>query len=196
MNKCYKIYDYNEENTLITRTDQIKEYLDERLKHIDIDIDEDEITESIKETIEQVIDETLKETIEENIKETIEESLSNVDVHFNQINQQITNMANEIIENIEEQKDILDNVATKEDVVEATNKINTHTTNVFNEIDFNTKFSDLNEQIKNISNNITKPDEDIINVLSNLTDINKEKFEDGVESDIDYEKISIGGGTY
>lgn len=193
MNKSYKIYDYVEDNTLITRTEQIKDYLDERLKMIDLEIDEEEITESVKVAINSVIDETLKESLETNIKETVTESLSTVNEQFSQVNKQIDDVKTDVINKVEEQKEILNTLATKEDVIEATNKINDHTTNSFSEIDFNAKFSDLNEQIKNLA---VKADSDIINVLSELTDIDRNKFTDGIDSGIDLTNISVGGETY
>lgn len=188
MKRSYKIYNFAEDNSIITRTEQIKDYIDVKIK--DIDINEEEIAESIKETIDKVIDESFKENIETNIKETITESLSGVDDQLTQIN----DATNSIIEKVDTQTELIENVATKDDVVNATDKINTHTTNLFNEIDFNSKFSDLNEQIKNLT--INKTDDDVASVLSELTNIEKDKFKDGVESDIDYSKITIGGDTY
>ena len=41
-------------------------------------------------------------------------------------------------------------VATKQDIADAVTKINAHTDEKFNEVDFLKQFSDLNEQIKNI----------------------------------------------
>lgn len=197
MFKSYKLYDYIEDNSLVTRTDQIKEYLNERLKTVDVNIDEEAITENIKTNVENVINDTLKESLEQNIKDTINDNLGGVDEQLSQINTQLNETKEVIIEKVEEQKEILNNVATKQDVLEATENINNHTSNLFNEIDFHAKFADLNEQIKNLANNnVLKGDDDIINVLSELTEIEKEKFKDGVPSEIDYNNITVGGGTY
>lgn len=187
MKKNYKVYNYDEENTLITRTDQIKEYFDYKFKHLDIDIDDKVIEESVKESIDKAIGDSFQDNIEQGIKETISESMCCVNKQLHNINHQIENSKNEI----------LSNVATKCDVVEAVKIVNKHTSNLFDEIDFNAKFSDLNEQIKNLAENkISKSDSDIAAVLSSITEIDKEKFEDGLDSDIDLTQISVSGGTY
>lgn len=206
MKHNYKVYNYCEDNKLITRTEQIKNHIDEKFKHLDIDIDDDVIKDTIKDSIDNAIGESFQDTIENNIKETITESLGCVDKHLHHINCHIECAKNTIVDKIEEHNHCLFNVATKDDIEKAVDLVNTHTNRKFKEIDFEKKFSDLNEQIKELVNNSgsgeddsstsSKVDEDIVNVLSSITGIEKEKFEDGVDSDIDLNNISIGGGTY
>lgn len=197
MKKGYKVYNYDECDTLITRTDQIKEYFDYKFKHLDIDIDDAVIEETVKESIDKAIGESFQDTIEMGIKDTIKDSLCCVDKQFHHVNHHIECAKNMIIDKISDSNIDLTNVATKADIEEAVLKVNNHTTTMFDEIDFNAKFSDLNQQIKNLSENgYGRVDSDISSVLASITDIDKSKFEDGTTSDIDYNQISIGGGTY
>lgn len=218
MKKNYKVYNYYENNTLITRTEQIKSHIDEKLKNVDIDVDIDSeiIKDTIKESIDNALTETIQDTIENSIEnaigesfqdtiegtvqETITNGLSGVNEGMDKIQSQIETAKSDIIEKIEEHNHCLCNVASKEDIVEAVEEINSHTTRKFKEADLETKFSDLNEQIKQLIDKKPeqqpKVDEDIASVLSSITGIDKEKFEDGVNSNIDLNNITIGGGTY
>ena len=66
----------------------------------------------------------------------------------------IENAKNEIIEKVEQGKSqcAAFHTETKEAIADAIDNINRHTDNKFDEIDFETKFSDLNEQIKSFNN--------------------------------------------
>ena len=65
----------------------------------------------------------------------------------------IENAKNEIIEKVEQGKSqcAAFHTETKEAIADAIDNINRHTDNKFDEIDFETKFSDLNEQIKSFN---------------------------------------------
>lgn len=200
MKKNYKVYNFYEDNTLITRTEQIKSHIDDKFKNVEIDIDDDMIKDTIKDSIENAIGNSFQETIESGIKDTIIESLNGVEDGMEHINDHIETAKTEIIDKLDEHNHCLCNVASKEDIEGAVEQVNAYTARKFKEADLETKFSDLNEQIKQLMSQQPeeqpKVDEDIASVLSSITGIEKEKFEDGVNSNIDLENITIGGGTY
>lgn len=124
--ESYRRYDYDSDVELISRSEQIENYFDNKFANISID------TDAIKDTIETSIDESMKD---------VKEGICGVNCH-------IEKAKNEIINNMSCGNNPC--VATKQDIADAVTQINTHTDEKFNEIDFLKQFSDLNEQIKNI----------------------------------------------
>ena len=201
MTTNYKKYDYDETNYYVSKVDQVKKYLEEKLKNIDLDIDQEMINNTIKESIQNVIDEELQESIENVVKESVTISLRDVDEQFDEINdtlEEIKTLNNEnkteIVNKIDDVKTSLSDIATKEDVNKAIEEINQHTKERFDEIDFIQQFSNLNEQIKGIQT--SGVDSDIVKVLSNLTNVNETAFTDNVDSDVDESKLLLNMGTY
>lgn len=124
--ESYRRYDYDSDVELITRTEQIEDYLDSKFSNISVD------TDVVKDTIETTIN---------NSMQGVKNGICGVNCH-------IENAKNEIINNMS--CGINPCVATKQDIADAVTKINAHTDEKFNEVDFLKQFSDLNEQIKNI----------------------------------------------
>lgn len=124
--ESYRRYDYDSDVELITRTEQIEDYLDSKFSNISVD------TDVVKDTIETTIDNSMQD---------VKNGICGVNCH-------IENAKNEIINNMS--CGINPCVATKQDIADAVTKINAHTDEKFNEVDFLKQFSDLNEQIKNI----------------------------------------------
>lgn len=127
----YKRYDFDSDTPLITRDEQIQQYLDSKFASID------------------GVDESRVETV---ISNTIEKSLSDIDKDFCKVHHHI-DCAKDSIE-----KTVIDysdggchcHLATKEDVCNAVRAVNKHTDSKFEEIDFPLEFANLNEQIKNL----------------------------------------------
>lgn len=124
--ESYRRYDYDSDVELITRTEQIEDYLDSKFSNISVD------TDVVKDTIETTINNSMQD---------VKNGICGVNCH-------IENAKNEIINNIS--CGVNPCVATKQDIADAVTKINAHTDEKFNEVDFLKQFSDLNEQIKNI----------------------------------------------
>lgn len=85
------------------------------------------------------------------ITEAINEKLCN---NFCQTNHNIKHSTDKIIKEIRDNKTeiCLCNIASKEDIKNAVNKINEHIDEKFDEIDFMNQFENLNNQINNIKN--------------------------------------------
>ena len=126
--ESYRRYDYDSDVELITRTEQIEDYLDSKFSNISVD------TDVVKDTIETTINNSMQD---------VKNGICGVNCH-------IENAKNEIINNMS--CGVNPCVATKQDIADAVTKINAHTDEKFNEVDFLKQFSDLNEQIKNIKN--------------------------------------------
>lgn len=124
--ESYRRYDYDSDVELITRTEQIEDYLDSKFSNISVD------TDVVKDTIETTINNSMQD---------VKNGICGVNCH-------IENAKNEIINNMN--CGVNPCVATKQDIADAVTKINAHTDEKFNEVDFLKQFSDLNEQIKNI----------------------------------------------
>lgn len=124
--ESYRRYDYDSDVELITRTEQIEDYLDSKFSNISVD------TDVVKDTIETTINNSMQD---------VKKGICGVNCH-------IENAKNEIINNMS--CGVNPCVATKQDIADAVTKINAHTDEKFNEVDFLKQFSDLNEQIKNI----------------------------------------------
>ena len=122
-------YDYGEYTPLTSRCEQIKEYLDEKLNGID------------------------SEHISTTIRDSVNENMDDIRCRLCHTNCHIENAKNEIIEKVEQSKSqcAAFHAETKEEIADAIDNINQHTDNKFDEIDFETKFSDLNEQIKSFN---------------------------------------------
>ena len=124
--ESYRRYDYDSDVELITRTEQIEDYLDSKFSNISVD------TDVVKDTIETTINDSMQD---------VKNGICGVNCH-------IENAKNEIINNMS--CGVNPCVATKQDIADAVTKINAHTDEKFDEVDFLKQFSDLNEQIKNI----------------------------------------------
>ncbi len=124
--ESYRRYDYDSDVELITRTEQIEDYLDSKFSNISVD------TDVVKDTIETTINNSMQD---------VKNGICGVNCH-------IENAKNEIINNMS--CGVNPCVATKQYIADAVTKINAHTDEKFNEVDFLKQFSDLNEQIKNI----------------------------------------------
>ena len=125
-NESYRTDDDDSDVELITRTEQIEDYLDSKFSNISVD------TDVVKDTIETTINNSMQD---------VKNGICGVNCH-------IENAKNEIINNMS--CGVNPCVATKQDIADAVTKINAHTDEKFNEVDFLKQFSDLNEQIKNI----------------------------------------------
>lgn len=123
-------YDYGDYTPLTSRCEQIKEYLDEKLDGMD------------------------SEHISTTIRDSVNENMDDIRCRLCHTNYHIENAKNEIIEKVGQGKSqcAAFHTETKEAIADAIDNINRHTDNKFDEIDFETKFSDLNEQIKSFNN--------------------------------------------
>lgn len=145
-------YDYGDYTPLTSRCEQIKEYLDEKLNGID----SEHISTTIRDSVNENMDD-IKQKIGntnchiENAKNEIMDDIKHKICHTNC---HIENAKNEIIEKVEQGKSQCTafHTETKEVIADAIDNINRHTDDKFDEIDFETKFSDLNEQIKSFNN--------------------------------------------
>lgn len=118
-----RIYNYYDDEPLITRQTQAKDYFDKKFANIKVDVDVD--LSGVNKKLDNILDTTTA-----------------VDTH-------ISDSTNEIIEAIEESKPCLCHLATKEDVCHAKceiiHKIETSKEEIINDID--EKFVDLNDLI-------------------------------------------------
>lgn len=118
-----RIYNYYNDEPLITRQTQAKDYFDKKFANIKVDVDVD--LSGVNKKLDNILDTTTA-----------------VDTH-------ISDSTNEIIETIEESKPCLCHLATKEDVCHAKceiiHKIESSKEEIINDI--NEKFVDLNDLI-------------------------------------------------
>lgn len=125
-----RVYDYYDGEPLITRMEQVKNYLDNKFSHVHADVDLTEINQKITESTEEIN--------------------GKITVSTKELSQQITNSTAELSEKIEDSKPYLCNLATKEDVCKAKcaviNKIESSKEEIIKDID--EKFVDLNELVK------------------------------------------------
>ena len=128
MPRTYRPYEYDYDTPYFGRTSVIESYLDKKFSSISVD------TDLIKDTIES----------------SVHESLGNIDCKFCSVHNHIDRAKNEIIEH--EGCGCTCNLATKQDIADAIQQINTHTDEKFDEIDFPTQFADLNQQIAALNN--------------------------------------------
>ena len=143
-------YDYGDYTPLTSRCEQIKEYLDEKLDSMDSEHISTTIRDSVNENMDDIKQKICHTDCHiENAKNEIIDDIKHKICHTNC---HIENAKNEIIEKVEQGKSqcAAFHTETKEAIADAIDNINRHTDNKFDEIDFETKFSDLNEQIKNI----------------------------------------------
>ena len=145
-------YDYGDYTPLTSRCEQIKEYLDEKLNGIDSEHISTTIRDSVNENMDDIKQKICHTDCHiENAKNEIIDDIKHKICHTNC---HIENAKNEIIEKVEQGKSqcAAFHTETKEAIADAIDNINRHTDNKFDEIDFETKFSDLNEQIKSFNN--------------------------------------------
>ena len=145
-------YDYGDYTPLTSRCEQIKEYLDEKLSGID----SERISTTIRDSVNENMDD-IKQKIchtDSHIENAKNEIIDDIKHKICHTNCHIENAKNEIIEKVEQGKSqcAAFHTETKEVIADAIDNINRHTDNKFDEIDFETKFSDLNEQIKSFNN--------------------------------------------
>lgn len=118
-----RMYNYYDDEPLVTRQTQAKDYFDKKFANIKVDVDVD--LSGVNKKLDNILDTTTA-----------------VDTH-------ISDSTNEIIEAIEESKPCLCHLATKEDVCHAKceilNKIESSKEEIITDID--EKFVDLNELI-------------------------------------------------
>ena len=143
-------YDYGDYTPLTSRCEQIKEYLDEKLDGMD----SEHISTTIRDSVNENMDDIKQKICHTNchIENAKDEIIDDIKHKICHTNCHIENAKNEIIEKVEQGKSqcAAFHTETKEAIADAIDNINRHTDNKFDEIDFETKFSDLNEQIKNI----------------------------------------------
>ena len=143
-------YDYGDYTPLTSRCEQIKEYLDEKLDGMD----SEHISTTIRDSVNENMDDIKQKICHTNchIENAKDEIIDDIKHKICHTNCHIENAKNEIIEKVEQGKSqcAAFHTETKEAISDAIDNINRHTDNKFDEIDFETKFSDLNEQIKNI----------------------------------------------
>lgn len=125
--ESYKRYDYDSDTGLISKSEQLKDYLDEKFSSISVDTD----------------------LIENTINTAIDNNMDSINCQFKGVNCHIENAKNEIINN--SGSCCTSNLATKCDIQNAVQQINKHTDEKFNEVDFLRQFQDLNEQIKSMN---------------------------------------------
>ena len=144
-------YDYGDYTPLTSRCEQIKEYLDEKLNGID----SEHISTTIRDSVNENMDDIKQKICHTNchIENAKNEIIDDIKHKICHTNCHIENAKNEIIEKVEQGKSqcAAFHTETKEAIADAIDNINRHTDNKFDEIDFETKFSDLNEQIKSFN---------------------------------------------
>ena len=145
-------YDYGDYTPLTSRCEQIKEYLDEKLDGMD----SEHISTTIRDSVNENMDD-IKQKIchtDCHIENAKDEIINDVKHKICHTNCHIENAKDEIIEKVEQGKSqcAAFHTETKEAIADAIDNINRHTDNKFDEIDFETKFSDLNKQIKSFNN--------------------------------------------
>ena len=145
-------YDYGDYTPLTSRCEQIKEYLDEKLDGMD----SEHISTTIRDSVNENMDDIKQKICHTNchIEDAKNEIIDDIKHKICHTNCHIENAKNEIIEKVEQGKSqcAAFHTETKEAIADAIDNINRHTDNKFDEIDFETKFNDLNEQIKSFNN--------------------------------------------
>ena len=145
-------YDYGDYTPLTSRCEQIKEYLDEKLDGMD----SEHISTTIRDSVNENMDDIKQKICHTNchIENAKNEIIDDIKHKICHTNCHIENAKNEIIEKVEQGKSqcAAFHTETKEAIADAIDNINRHTDNKFDEIDFETKFNDLNEQIKSFNN--------------------------------------------
>ena len=145
-------YDYGDYTPLTSRCEQIKEYLDEKLNGID----SERISTTIRDSVNENMDD-IKQKIchtDCHIENAKDEIINDVKHKICHTNCHIENAKDEIIEKVEQGKSqcAIFHAETKEVIADAIDNINRYTDDKFDKIDFETKFSDLNKQIKSFNN--------------------------------------------
>ena len=145
-------YDYGDYTPLTSRCEQIKEYLDEKLNGID----SEHISTTIRDSVNENMDD-IKQKIchtDCHIENAKDEIINDIKHKICHTNCHIENAKDEIIEKVEQGKSqcAIFHAETKEAIADAIDNINRYTDDKFNKIDFETKFSDLNKQIKSFNN--------------------------------------------
>lgn len=145
-------YDYGDYTPLTSRCEQIKEYLDEKLNGID----SEHISTTIRDSVNENMDD-IKQKIchtDCHIENAKDEIINDVKHKICHTNCHIENAKDEIIEKVEQGKSqcAIFHAETKEVIADAIDNINRYTDDKFDKIDFETKFSDLNKQIKSFNN--------------------------------------------
>lgn len=145
-------YDYGDYTPLTSRCEQIKEYLDEKLNGID----SERISTTIRDSVNENMDD-IKQKIchtDSHIEDAKDEIINDVKHKICHTNCHIENAKDEIIEKVEQGKSqcAIFHAETKEIIADAIDNINRYTDDKFDKIDFETKFSDLNKQIKSFNN--------------------------------------------
>ena len=208
MKQSYKRYDFCENNGYVGTTQQLKEYLDGKFERITVDkefIDTTikealkDVDAEIEETVQSSVQESLKDAstiIESTVKESVSESLQDIDEQFDKVNSNIHTAEANIIHEIIENKPCLCNLATKQDIADAVEEINTHTTRELESYNVNEQSTNLNEEIRKIQEKQLSIDPDIAKILSTITNVEEEKFKDNTDSDINKEDVSLNMGTF
>ena len=145
-------YDYGNYTPLTSRCEQIKEYLDEKLNGIDSEHISTTIRDSVNENMDDIKQKICHTDCHiENAKDEIIDDIKHKICHTNC---HIENAKDEIIEKVEQGKSqcAIFHAETKEIIADAIDNINRYTDDKFDKIDFETKFSDLNKQIKSFNN--------------------------------------------
>ena len=145
-------YDYGDYTPLTSRCEQIKEYLDEKLNGID----SEHISTTIRDSVNENMDD-IKQKIchtDCHIENAKDEIINDIKHKICHTNCHIENAKDEIIEKVEQGKSqcAIFHAETKEAIADAIDNINRYTDDKFDKIDFETKFSDLNKQIKSFNN--------------------------------------------
>lgn len=144
-------YGYLDNIPLSSKCEQLKDYFDKKFDEVS------NIKEVIKETIIDNIptyDDEFK-TINDNIDESVEVIKNEINESTNVIKDEIDESTEEIINQIKENGncECCCQLATKKDIKEAVEQINSHTDSKFDEINFRQQFQDLNKQILNLNKN-------------------------------------------
>ena len=145
-------YDYGDYTPLTSRCEQIKEYLDEKLNGID----SEHISTTIRDSVNENMDDIKQKMCHADchIENAKDEIIDNIKHKICHTNCHIENAKDEIIEKVEQGKSqcAIFHAETKEAIADAIDNINRYTDDKFDKIDFETKFSDLNKQIKSFNN--------------------------------------------
>lgn len=138
MHNDIRVYNYDDNEPLITRMAQIKSYLDKKFAESQTKVDFSEVHEHLNQVDEDVkaihFDVDLSE-VNQNIEKAKNEVISNTE-----------SCKEEIIEKIEDSKPCLCKLATKEDVCHIITHIENSKKEIIEEID--EKFVNLNDLVK------------------------------------------------
>lgn len=139
-------YGFKEQDYLKTWLEETRDWREH--EHTHLTEVEERLTKEINDAEENINANIDTDVIKDTIETTINNSMQDVKHGICGVNCHIENAKNEIINNMS--CGVNPCVATKQDIADAVTKINTHTDEKFNEVDFLKQFSDLNEQIKNL----------------------------------------------